>query len=63
MLKLAPARDNDQFVLSPNAAYYVIFLSAGYTSDEACALAKKAEANPDVLLEDIRLDKPRLMRL
>lgn len=47
----------------PHMSYYFIFLAAGYSSNEAETLATKAKANPDVLLEDIRLDKPRLMKI
>jgi hypothetical protein len=60
---MANERDDDQLTLSPNAALYLAFLDAGYSSDDACALADKAAKNPHMLLEDIRLDKPRPMRL
>jgi hypothetical protein len=55
----AGRRDTDRFNLSSNAALYLAFLDAGYTSNDACELADKAARNPDVLLEDIRLDTTR----
>ena len=51
---LSEPRDDDQFVLSPNAALYVAFLEAGYTSDDATILADYSMAHPEMLLEDCR---------
>lgn len=60
---LPPARDDDQFVLSAHAAYYVAFLDAGHCSDDAQKLADMAAVNPNKPLEDIKLGKTRPMIL
>lgn len=54
------APDTDQFVLSPLATYYVAFLEAGYSSDDASLLAEYAMAHPTKLLEDCKLSTARL---
>jgi hypothetical protein len=53
------ALDTDQFFLGPRAAYYVAFLEAGHSSDDATLLASYAMAHPDKLLEDCKLSAAR----
>ena len=61
-MNLAPARDDDQFVLSPRAALYVAFLEAGYSSDDATDLADYSSAHPAKLLEDCKPSAARAWR-